>query len=91
MELAAALDYGRGGEISRRLGLLYEYIGQRLIEANLRQSDAILAEVLGLLATLSEGWEAIARKEQTAPCAVDLWARSGGAELAREAGRITWA
>lgn len=58
-ELACSLDRQRGAEISQRLAQLYDYMKRRLIEANLQQSDAPLAEVLGLLATLAEAWEGI--------------------------------
>ena len=59
VELAGALDHQRGAEISQRLAELYDYMERRLIEANLRQSDAPLLEVRGLLATLAEAWEGI--------------------------------
>jgi len=58
-ELGTVLDHERGGEISQRLALLYDYIQRRLITANLEQSDAPLAEVLGLLVTLSEAWAGV--------------------------------
>ena len=61
-ELAVSLDYERGGEIARRLGQLYEYMGRQLIEANVSQMDAPLEEVLDLLGTLSEGWDGIQAK-----------------------------
>ena len=66
IELAVSLDHERGGEISRRLALLYDYMHRRLLEANMRQSDEPLADVLGLLSTLSEGWEGI-RTPESAP------------------------
>ena len=59
IELAVSLDHERGGEISRRLALLYDYMHRRLIEANMRQADEPLADVLGLLTTLAEGWEGV--------------------------------
>src|ERR1017187_4829744 len=55
IQLIAALDHERGGEISRRLAALYDYMLRRLTEANFRQSDEPLAEVLSLLATLASG------------------------------------
>jgi len=61
IELATSLDHERGGEISRRLALLYDYMQSRLLEANMKQSDAPLAEVLGLLSTLSEAWAGVAK------------------------------
>lgn len=66
-ELLTSLDRARGGEIAERLALLYDYMQGRLIDANVRQEDAPLAEVLGLLATLGEAWDGVA--EQTRPAA----------------------
>ena len=60
IELSASLDSARGGEIAARLSRLYAYIQTRLVQANCDQADAPLAESLGLLCTLSEGWEGIA-------------------------------
>jgi flagellar protein FliS len=59
IELATSLDHERGGQISANLARLYDYMLRRLTDANLQQSDVPLAEVLGLLATLSEGWEGV--------------------------------
>ena len=64
-ELAAALDHNRGGELSQRLALLYDYMQRRLLEANFRQIAAPLEEVLALLETLGEAWDGI--QPQTAP------------------------
>jgi flagellar secretion chaperone FliS len=58
-ELHGSLDPAAGGEIARRLAQLYEYMQRRLLEASLRQSVEPLNEVLGLLSTLSEAWQAI--------------------------------
>ena len=43
-------------EIGRSLAGLYAYMQNRLLEANSKQTDAPLAEVESLLATLGEGW-----------------------------------
>lgn len=59
-ELATSLDATRGGEIAARLGALYSYLGLRLLDANVRQADEPLAEVLNLLETLAEGWRQLA-------------------------------
>jgi flagellar protein FliS len=82
IELSSSLDHERGGEISQRLALLYDYIQRRLLEANIQQSDSPLAEVLGLLSTLSEAWAGI-RKTQDAPVAESPWSQP----VAQEAGR----
>jgi flagellar secretion chaperone FliS len=80
LELAASLDHERGGEISRRLASLYEYMLRRLNEANMQQSDPPLAEVLGLLATLSEAWEAVKTTETKPPAAAENVWQSGYGE-----------
>ena len=64
IELTNSLDHERGGEISQRLALLYDYMGRRLLEANMQQSDAPLADVLGLLTTLSEAWAGVRQPQQ---------------------------
>jgi len=58
-ELNRSLDHHRGGDLSRRLAAIYSYMMRRLLEANSQQRDEPLAEVLGLLATLAEAWEAL--------------------------------
>jgi flagellar protein FliS len=62
-ELAGSLDRTRGGEISERLAQLYDYMERRLLDANIRQSDEPLVEVLGLLNTLGEAWEGVHKPE----------------------------
>lgn len=59
LELTASLDFERGGEIAPRLAQLYDYMLRRLTEANFKQIDVPLAEVLALLATVGEAWDAI--------------------------------
>ena len=67
-ELSRSLDPERGGQISRNLAGLYAYMQNRLLEANLEQTDAPLAEVESLLGTLGEAW---ARAKVPAPVAVE--------------------
>jgi flagellar protein FliS len=75
VELMASLDHERGGAISQRLGQLYDYMLRRLTEANFQQSDEPMAEVLGLLSTLSEAWEGLKPQEKAAPVAESRWAQ----------------
>jgi flagellar protein FliS len=82
IELAVSLDHEHGGEISRRLALLYDYMHRRLLEANMRQSDEPLADVLGLLSTLAEGWEGI-RTPASQPAAESAPAPQPAVENAR--------
>ena len=68
IELNAALDHAQGGDLSARLAALYDYMLSRLLEANVQQSDAPLADVLGLLSRLAEAWEQIGMSAEPARC-----------------------
>ncbi len=57
-ELSQCLNHEPGGDLSRNLAGLYGYILRLLIEANLKQIEAPLAEAEGLLSTLAEAWKA---------------------------------
>jgi len=57
--LRASLDKKAGGEIAEGLDALYEYMGQRLLLANLKNDVSILEEVQRLLGDLRSAWNAI--------------------------------
>ena len=48
--LRASLDHARGGEISKNLAMLYDYMESQLVQANLASDANILDEVSSLLA-----------------------------------------
>ena len=58
--LQSSLDLDNGGEIGEQLEALYEYMGKRLLHANLRNDLAALKEVSSLLQDLKSAWENIA-------------------------------
>ena len=58
--LQSSLDLENGGEIGTQLEALYEYMGQRLLHANLHNDVAALKEVGSLLQELKSAWENIA-------------------------------
>lgn len=64
--LLASLDIEAGGELAERLAALYEYMTERLLFANLKNSVAALNEVSELLAGLRDAWAQIAPSEQAA-------------------------
>lgn len=66
--LNASLDKEVGGELARNLSSLYEYMGVRLITANLNNDMAILNEVSNLLTDLKQAWDSI-RPLAVAPAA----------------------
>jgi flagellar protein FliS len=57
--LAGSLNLEAGGEIANNLAALYDYMGRRLLQANLESSTAMLDEVAALLGQVKEGWDAI--------------------------------
>jgi flagellar protein FliS len=67
--LRASLDKEAGGQIAVSLDALYDYIGRRLLTANLTNDPAILDEVHALLADLKGAWEAIGDQQAAAPAA----------------------
>jgi flagellar secretion chaperone FliS len=58
-ELSFSLNPEAGPTLARNLVELYDYMQRRLLDANLDQSDEALAEVAGLLTTMTEAWEKI--------------------------------
>ncbi|MDP2881472.1 MAG: flagellar export chaperone FliS [Azonexus sp.] len=64
--LGASLDLEAGGALAERLAALYEYMAQRLLFANLKNSVAALDEVSELLGSLREAWAQITPGEQAA-------------------------
>lgn len=58
--LRASLDTKAGGEIAGNLQALYEYMNNRLLQANLNNSAEMVQEVLKLLGELKGAWESIA-------------------------------
>lgn len=57
--LRASLDKKAGGDIALSLDALYEYMNNRLIEANLQNQISTLEEVRTLLRDLKKSWEEI--------------------------------
>ncbi|WP_338849041.1 flagellar export chaperone FliS [Massilia sp. W12] len=57
--LRASLDKKAGQEIAQSLDSLYEYMGNRLLLANLRNQPEILEEVHRLLTELKTAWDQI--------------------------------
>ncbi|HLI19312.1 MAG TPA: flagellar export chaperone FliS [Rhodanobacteraceae bacterium] len=57
--LRVSLDFERGGELAERLDGLYEYMGHRLVYANLHDDVAALDEVADLLRPIRDAWAQI--------------------------------
>lgn len=66
-ELTSSLDHQAGGEMSRRLASIYDYMQGRLVDANYHQRVEPLNEVLGLLSTLLEAWQQVRSERPAQP------------------------
>ena len=71
LELTSSLDGEAGGEIAANLARLYEYIFERLAEANAKQERAPLEESIHLLSTLHEGWQQARPQSEIQPTRAD--------------------
>ena len=58
--LRASLDFSAGDELAGRLAGLYDYMGVRLVQANLKNDVGALREVSRLLGEIKSAWEEIA-------------------------------
>ncbi|MGE3276383.1 MAG: flagellar export chaperone FliS [Vicinamibacterales bacterium] len=61
-ELQNTLDMERGGDIARSLDGLYAYANSKLLEANMQNDPARLAEVVKVFTTLREAWSELAAR-----------------------------
>ncbi|TDT50616.1 flagellar export chaperone FliS [Fonticella tunisiensis] len=57
LELMATLNMKIGGELSKSLMLLYDYMYRRLIEANVKKDPEIAKEILGYAEELKDAFE----------------------------------
>ena len=57
--LRTSLDPEKGGDVAANLDSLYEYMGRRLLEANVSNDPVIIDEVISLLQEVKAGWDAI--------------------------------
>ncbi|HCZ06330.1 MAG TPA: flagellar export chaperone FliS [Thermotogae bacterium] len=72
LELNLALDMERGGALAQNLRALYNYVFQRLIQANVKKDNDILKEVRGIISDLNSTWkEAMKTLGNTANIASD--------------------
>jgi len=65
--LNASLDKKVGGDLAQNLSSLYEYMGRRLLIANLNNDIAALDEVARLLNDLKGAWDGIRKPAAAVP------------------------
>lgn len=57
-ELMVTLNREKGGDMADKLTQLYEYMYQRLVDANMKKEPDNIREVRGMLEELKQTWEA---------------------------------
>lgn len=57
--LQASLNQEQGGDISKNLDDLYQYCTDTLFQANLKNDEAKLDDVLVVMQNIKEGWDGI--------------------------------
>lgn len=57
--LKGSLNLDKGGEVAANLLSVYDYCVLRLTQANMRNNDALLQEVLTVMAPIADGWKRI--------------------------------
>lgn len=60
-ELNSALDMQAGGEITKNLRALYNFMSRQLSQANSNRDERLIAEVITILEDLNSAWRSIAR------------------------------
>lgn len=63
--LRAALNKEQGGEIAQNLADLYDYMGRRLLQANVENSPEMLDEVGNLMQEIKSAWDAVPESAKT--------------------------
>ena len=64
-ELRRSLDMKQGGEIAQNLDRIYDFAGDRILEANTSGSEEPLEEAIRALEPVLEAWREIASSEQS--------------------------
>ena len=77
--LKSSLDMKVGGDLAIRLSMLYDYMCDTLLAANMRNDVAKLDEVVGLLNQLKSAWQAIENDPVALAAQAELVARNQGA------------
>lgn len=57
--LQVSLNHKADSAMCGNFDALYDYMSRRLLEANLKNDDALLQEVAGLMREVKEAWDAI--------------------------------
>jgi flagellar protein FliS len=62
MELRSSLNPRAGMEVAANLDKMYEFVGGRLIEANVKKSQEPLMDAMKVMGSLRDGWQEVIGK-----------------------------
>lgn len=57
LELQTSLDPTRAKDVAANLNSMYEYVGGRLVEANVKKSQEPLMDAIKIMGNLRDGWQ----------------------------------
>ena len=57
--LKSALDFEQGGELSRNLDELYDYVIRKILHVNIHNDLAALQEIHGLMSEIQQAWKSM--------------------------------
>lgn len=80
VELSRSLDHSVGGQLSRDLVELYDYMQRQLTHANLSQEVQPLSEVISVLTNLLEAWQQVS-STSAAPTSRQMGGYYGASQL----------
>jgi len=73
--LNGLVDLEKGGEIAANLRALYNYVGERLTYANLKNDARVIDEVAKLLREIKAGWDGVVAQPRPAAAPAPLGSR----------------
>ncbi|MCF8720352.1 flagellar export chaperone FliS [Nitrospina gracilis] len=76
-ELMVALDTDRGGEVTRNLERLYQFVLRQLTHANIKNDKAALQSILRVMAPLRAAWDQILNPKAESETAANGTPQSG--------------
>ncbi|MGE5579870.1 MAG: flagellar export chaperone FliS [Bacillota bacterium] len=62
LELRTSLNPAAGMEVAANLNSMYEFVGGRLIEANIKKSQEPLMDAMKVMGNLRDGWQEVLGK-----------------------------
>ncbi|MEY4083819.1 MAG: Flagellar protein [Pseudomonadota bacterium] len=85
--LQAALDFERGGEISKNLAGLYDWSVRQIIMARSKNNAITLGAVIAVMTDLQAGWKSVLDAERAYRGAPASVAQPSADEVAQDAGQ----